>query len=357
MTTAFILFLILLALGFFEHARHKARVESVRLRILVNGTRGKTTVTRIITSALQKSGIRTIGRTTGSEAVIVLPDGSTEPVKRRKSASILEMKDFFRRAEKEKCECAVVECMALLPENQKEIASTLVKPQIVVITNTYRDHTAEMGRGKEDVAYALSLSVPEGARLYTIEDYYDSIDADVVHVGENTATMPECGFPLHEDSWRIAKAVLNDQGICDETIISSLSAVEPDIGMKERIEGCFYPYFSVNDVESMEKNLDEIARKEKGREIAVIFNNRRDREYRIGLMKAVLSERKGLVGKVYVIGDYPAKVARVLGRCVPCEVSDAEKLFDMIKHATDTVYVGLGNIKGEGERLIGLFGE
>ncbi len=357
MITAFILFIILLILGIFEYGRHKARVESVRLRILVNGTRGKTTVTRIITAALQRSGIRTIGRTTGSEAVIVLPDGSTEPVRRRKSASILEMKDFFRRAEKEKCDCAVVECMALLPENQKMLASTLVKPQIVAITNTYRDHTAEMGRGKEDVAYALSLSVPKGAKLYTIEDHYDTLDAEIVHVEEDAGSVPDCGFPLHPDSWRIAKAVLNDLGICDEDIISSLSAVEPDIGMKERIGDCFYPYFSVNDVESMEKNLDEISRKEEGKEIAVIFNNRADREYRIGLMKTVLSERKDIISKVYVIGDYPAKVVRALNRCVPPEVSDVETLHRLIRNGGDTLYVGLGNIKGEGERLIGLFGE
>ncbi len=357
MTTAFIIFFILLVLGFFEHGLHKRRVDSVPLRILVNGTRGKTTVTRIITAALQKSGRRTIGRTTGSEAVIVLPDGSTEPVKRRKGANILELKDFFRRAQKEQCQCAVVECMALLPENQKTVALNLVRPQIVVITNTYRDHTAEMGRGKEDVAYALSLSVPKGAVLYTTESFYDSLDAEVVHVGESDMAVPECGFPLHEESWRIAKAVLNGLGVDDETIISSLSAVVPDIGMRDRNEDCFYPYFSVNDVESMEKNLDEIKAVEDGKTIAVIFNNRRDREYRIDLMKTVLSERKGLVDKVYVIGDYPKKVVRRFKRFVPTEASCAEKMYSMIKSDRSTVYVGLGNIKGEGEKLIGLFEE
>lgn len=357
MTIALILFLILLVLGLFEYGIHKRRVDSVRQRILVNGTRGKTTVTRIITAAMQKNGIRTIGRTTGSEAVIVLPDGSVEPVRRRKCASILEMKEFFRRAEKEKCDCAVVECMALLPENQKMISSTLIRPQIVVITNTYRDHTAEMGRRREDVSYALSLSVPKGAKVYTIEDYYDSLDADVVHVEGTEMNVPECDFPLHMDSWRIAEAVLHDLGISDETIISSLSAVRPDVGMKERLNGNFYPYFSVNDVESMEKNLEETALKENGKDIAVIFNNRRDREYRIGLIETVLSEKKGLVGKVYVIGDYPGKVSRRLGRYVPSEAVDIDTLYRMIKNGGDTVYVGLGNIKGEGEKLIGLFGE
>ncbi len=355
MIVSFILFVILIVLGFVEYRTHRKRVDSVPLRILVNGTRGKTTVVRIITAALQKSGMRTMGRTTGSEAVVILPDGRTEPVVRKRSASILELKDFFRRAEKEKCDAVVVECMALLPENQKTLASTLVRPQIVVITNTYRDHIAEMGREKEDAAYALSLSVPKGAKLYTIEDFYDSLDADIVHVGREDASVPECGFPLHEDSWRTAKAVLNDLGIDDKSIISSLSSIRPDIGMRGRQAGCFYPYFSVNDIESMEKNLDETARTENGKDIFVIFNSRRDREYRIDLMKTVLSERKGLVKKVFVIGDYRRKVVRTLGRYALSEASDVETLYRMIRENRDSVYVGLGNIKGDGERLISLF--
>lgn len=357
MTAAFILFLILIVLGLIEYRVHRKRVDSVPVRILVNGTRGKTTVARIITAALQKSGLRTIGRTTGSEAVVILPDGSVEGVVRKRGASILELRSFFRLAAEEKCECAVVECMALLPENQKTLASTLVRPQIVVITNTYRDHIAEMGREREDTAWALSRSVPKGAKLYTIEDFYDSLDADVVHVGGGDVTVPGCDFPLHKDSWRIAKAVLNDMGIDDETIISSLSSIHPDVGMQRRTAKCFYPYFSVNDVESMEKNLDETALAEKGRDIFVIFNSRRDREYRIDLMKIVLSGKKDIVKKVFVIGDYREKAARALARYVPSEVSDVDTLYRMINENSESVYVGLGNIKGDGEKLIALFRE
>ncbi len=354
MTVAFILFFILTVLGLIEYRRHRKRVDSVALRILVNGTRGKTTVARIITAALQKSGRRTMGRTTGSEAVVILPDGTEESVVRKKKASILEMKDFFRLAEKEKCECTVVECMALLPENQKTLASSLVRPHIVVITNTYRDHIAEMGREKEDTAFALSLSVPKGAKLYTIEDYYDCLDADVVHVPNAVSVVPSCGFPLHADSWRMAKAVLNDLGVDDNTIISSLSSIHPDIGMKEKMEECFYPYFSVNDVESMVSNLDEIREKEKGKNIVVIFNSRSDREYRIDLMRAVLSERKGVVKRIYVIGDYRRKVVRALDKLVPAVAADPDSLCAMIRENKESVYVGLGNIKGDGEKLIAL---
>ena len=47
----------------------------IPLRIAITGTRGKTSLTRLLASILQEDGRRVIAKTTGSEAVILLPDG------------------------------------------------------------------------------------------------------------------------------------------------------------------------------------------------------------------------------------------------------------------------------------------
>jgi UDP-N-acetylmuramyl tripeptide synthase len=44
-------------------------------RIHVNGIRGKSTVTRYVAAILRESGLRTFGKTTGTAARVILPDG------------------------------------------------------------------------------------------------------------------------------------------------------------------------------------------------------------------------------------------------------------------------------------------
>ena len=64
-----------LAAGIAENWFHQKALARIPLRILVNGTRGKTTVTRMTAAVLNEAGIQTYAKTTGSEARRILPDG------------------------------------------------------------------------------------------------------------------------------------------------------------------------------------------------------------------------------------------------------------------------------------------
>lgn len=68
MTIVIAVLAALLELGVTENMLHRRALERIPIRILVNGTRGKTTVTRTIAAALNAAGIRTYAKTTGSEA-------------------------------------------------------------------------------------------------------------------------------------------------------------------------------------------------------------------------------------------------------------------------------------------------
>ena len=57
-----------------EYKAHCRRLKAVPIRILVNGTRGKSTVTRLIAAGLAAGGLRVYAKTTGSAARIILPD-------------------------------------------------------------------------------------------------------------------------------------------------------------------------------------------------------------------------------------------------------------------------------------------
>ena len=66
----------MLIAGVMEKWYHRRNLKVIPIRIMVNGTRGKTSVTRLIAAILREAGIRTWAKTTGTQAAWILPDGS-----------------------------------------------------------------------------------------------------------------------------------------------------------------------------------------------------------------------------------------------------------------------------------------
>ena len=58
--------LLLISIGLIEYSIHQKVLETIPLRIHVNGTRGKSSVTRLIAAGLREGGIRTFAKTTGT---------------------------------------------------------------------------------------------------------------------------------------------------------------------------------------------------------------------------------------------------------------------------------------------------
>ena len=345
---------ILLIMGLLEKARHERNLKKVPIRILINGTRGKTTLTRLLVASLNAAGIKTIGRTTGSEAAVIYPDGRVESIIRHRNARVYEIIKFFRLASDEEAECAVVECMALQSENQKAFRDSLVKPGTVVIVNTFVDHVPEMGDTRESTSSVLSLSVPKNAELYVTEHYYDSFE----HV--HLVVIPEDGREvngIHPSAIAIASAILKDMNIEPSALEEGIKGFIPDKGLLSPFEvgenSLFVPSFSINDLTCMDAAVKKW--KKDGRGLSLIYNNRKDREYRIGLFEKVLEDNKDSISDVYVIGDYSRKVAFHFNKHVHSYPCDVNELKDIIKNSKDALFIGLGNIKGKGEELISLF--
>ena len=73
---------LLTFLGVLEMARHLWYRRRIPIRIHVNGSRGKSSVTRLIAAGLRAGGLRTVAKTTGSAAAVIHADGSETPVRR-----------------------------------------------------------------------------------------------------------------------------------------------------------------------------------------------------------------------------------------------------------------------------------
>ncbi|NLL49117.1 MAG: poly-gamma-glutamate synthase PgsB [Firmicutes bacterium] len=163
---------ILVVLGILEHALHQHNLRKIPIRIHVNGTRGKSTTTRLIAGVLREGGYVVVAKTTGTAPRLILEDGSEEPILRRRKASIIEQVRIVREAAKREADVLVVECMAVHPEMQWVAEKRILHSTIGVITNAREDHLDVMGPTRGHVAETLALAIPRRGRLVVGEEEF-----------------------------------------------------------------------------------------------------------------------------------------------------------------------------------------
>src|SRR3954452_7785013 len=176
----------LLVAGILEQKRHFASLAQIPTRVLVNGIRGKSSITRLTAGALRGGGLRVVAKTTGTAARYIHPDASEEPVYRKFGiANVVEQIGIVRRAAAERPDVLVMECMAVQPALQEINQQKLIKSTIGVLCNVREDHLDEMGPTMDDVARSLSRSMPVGGICVTAEQ-------DRLHILQEEAAKRDC---------------------------------------------------------------------------------------------------------------------------------------------------------------------
>lgn len=162
--------LVMLVAGVVEQRRHYANLAHIPNRVLVNGIRGKSSITRLCAGALRGGGLVTVAKTTGTAARFIHPDATEEPVHRKFGiANVVEQIGIVRRAAAYRPHALVMECMAVMPALQEINQSKLIQSTIGVLCNVREDHVAEMGPTLDDIARSLSRSMPHGGICVTAE--------------------------------------------------------------------------------------------------------------------------------------------------------------------------------------------
>ena len=92
-----VVFGILVILGAAEMVLHRRTLRRLPVRIHVNGTRGKTSVVRLIAAGLRAGGLRVCSKTTGSFAAVTGPDGEDYPLHRPAQPNVIEQMRVLRR--------------------------------------------------------------------------------------------------------------------------------------------------------------------------------------------------------------------------------------------------------------------
>lgn len=354
-----VLFCAVLILGVAENTVLGRRIDRIPVRILVNGTRGKSSVARMLVAALNGCGIRTFGKTTGSEARFILPDLSEEEVPRNRGIMMVREHDImFEKAIKHKCQAIVCECMAIHEENQRIIGDKLFRPTITVITNARVDHVDQMGDTEEETAEVLCRSIGELGHVFTCDNAVEKVldgKECFVHVPqplpeEFRPYLEKFSFPAHAENLAIVLEVCRSLGLEDEGVLDTVVKTVPDCGMAGDMEvdgHLVVNGFASNDAQSARVLLDGLNMED----VTVIYNNRSDREFRLKMFASLFAETG--VTDLVVIGDNVNKCrryfAKALGDAVVkegCGKADAD-----IGMGRRTV-VCMGNIKGAGQALL-----
>lgn len=380
---SFIIVLLALAIivGIIENLSHVIARRSVPIRIHVNGSRGKSSVTRLIAAGLRSSGKRVIAKTTGSAPRIIFEDGTEEPISRRGKPNIRELVDFFRIVKRKKAEAVVVECMAIMPELQKVTEHRIVKSTIGVITNVRPDHIGEMGSTVEEIAESLSLTVPRRGVLFMPEDRFkglfkqkaESLASAFNPVRAQVPTDSEMKhFPYveHKENVALALSVCEFLGVDRARALEGMHQAEPDIGVL-RIHRVvedgkiieFVNAFSANDPESISLIWDKV-KKRKEQKI-VLVNTRRDRIVRSKQLGELIAQQikashyivtgsfvKAFIASALKAGLERESIENLEGRSV-------ETIYRAIKDRTEerAIIFAMGNFVNFGWEITNYFAE
>ncbi len=380
-----LVFVVLVALGLLEAMLHRHNLSKIPIRIHVNGTRGKSSVTRLIAGGLRAGGIRTCAKTTGTLARMILPDASEYPVFRPSGANVIEQVRIIATAMNYGARAIVVECMALQPHLQWLSESRFLKSTHGVITNARPDHLDVMGPTENDVALALAGTVPIGGKLFTAEVNRLTVfrkaaadrDSTLISVGpEEVAAvtdkeMEQFLYVEHKENVALALRVCTDLGIERNLALAGMWKAPADPGVMTvshiRFFGrdiYFVNAFAANDPQSTEQiwnmALDRFPDVE--RRIA-IFNCRADRPTRSQqLGRACVHWRPAdnylLMGSAtYLFLKSAMAEGMSLKKMTAVERDSEADIFEIIleQMGRSAVVVGMGNTKGRGLSLARFF--
>ncbi|KIX10794.1 hypothetical protein [Dethiosulfatarculus sandiegensis] len=280
---------------------------SAAVRVLVTGSRGKSSLVRLIFTAFQACGLDSHARITG-----VLPRhlyGQNARVLLRLNGGHVEETRWWLKELPASAQAVVLENNAVDPFLQ-HLAADWLKPDLIVLTNTRADHQEVWGPGREQAAKALLAGIPEKSRV-VLSSEAASQPGVAAALNKKKVDFTVAPEPLervagdHRDlNLALALAVCQKLGLDRSRSEKSMKALKPDLAdfqIKDMGQGSSLGLgFAVNDLKSTRTAFDSLGWRFE--ETSLLFNHRRDRPLRLREFNPFI---KKPWQKVIVIGDRP----------------------------------------------------
>ncbi len=365
-------------------ALERARRRVLR-RVCITGSRGKSSVTRLVAAALREAGQVVLAKTTGSKPVLILPDGTEREIRRAGPPSLLEQKRLLRLASRLGAQTLVAEMMSIRPESLEVESRRILKPGLVAVTNVRLDHLELMGSTQAEIAASLAAAFPAGGEVFLpAEEQEPAFERAAAVCGARLVPIPAAPrspepapalpYVEFEANIRLALAVARRLGVADDVARRGMARVAPDFGSLRlwRAEVGEPPRmvwlasaFAANDpassLEAVGRVLDSIPAR--NRRAVAILNLREDRGDRTRQwLEALVSGQLAAFDRVLVGGGHArpfirkAETSRSSGRpslhLLPMAPADKVTEEAAGPAGDGGIVIGLGNMGGLGERLI-----
>jgi Folylpolyglutamate synthase len=368
----FVILVLFLAFLYVENRRHMCNLARLSLRIHVNGTRGKSSVTRLIAAGLRSGKYKVFAKTTGTEPKLIFSDGREELISRRGPANIRENIKLIKTAVDNGADTIVFECMAIRPELQAFCERRLIQSNIGVITNIRADHEDVMGSSLIEVAAALSNTIPTDGILVTtpqtktlLAKYCKNTQVFVADYLElQQVVLQGFTYEVVPENVALALKVCELAGIDSATALRGMREAKPDAGNSHISEfvACgkqikVIDVLAANDPEST-LWLWNYYLKEQDR-VVVLLNCRKDRKFRTVQLCKLFAKKP--INAIIIAGDTGFAMLTLLRQGVlkdkifllRTETNAFKNLLDImakIKGEKLTVFAA-GNIKGLSEEF------
>jgi poly-gamma-glutamate synthase PgsB/CapB len=380
--TAWALLPALSALGLaaVEARVHRDRLRRIPHRIHVNGTRGKSSVVRLIAAGLRAAGVPTVAKTTGSAARVILPDGREQDLRGRRRPSVLEYRTVAAVAARVGAHALVVECMAVRPEIQRVTEHRLMRSTIGVLTGAGLDHLGVMAGSLDSVIEALAETVPaQGTLIVPGPDPPVRWLDRAARCGTSVRVIAppfDVPLPTRYAEWPVnvalALAVCETAGVPREIAAAGMRDVTPDPGaLRVWRQGSpvgrdvwLVGAFGANDPVSTARIVDRVATTFGLADLptVLVLNTRADRGERTLQWCEALLSGAWPAARVVLTGPHAGAAARLLARrgwsrsrvrACPGQAPNAvtEAACEGARDA-DVLVVGAGNVLGAGAALL-----
>jgi hypothetical protein len=311
-------------------------------RILVTGSRGKSSIVRLLHTAMNAAGLPTYARITGVIPRELGPH-TTRTIARSSGAHVEEMRWWLGQLPAS-AQGIVLENSAITPELQ-DLAGRWLQPDISIISNTYADHQEVWGPGDAHAAQVLVAGITSGQRVVVPEDaksdqrlieLLEKRDASIIFA----KPIPEAGADHRASNTGLAIATIQNLGVEKGLTLQAMLALPPDsydFHVARHGGAELAMAFSVNDITCTQAVFGSLGWPEA--DTRLVYNHRNDRPER--LRSFVNWLRDSPWRQVLIIGDKPRlklDFARYMN------IKNTESLLKLFQPG-DRVF-GCGNISG-----------
>lgn len=275
-------------------------------RVLVTGSRGKSSIVRLLHTAMQNAGLQSYARITGVVPREMGPDG-TRVISRSSGAHVEEMHWWLKKLPGS-VQAIVMENSAITPDLQG-MAGNWLQPDITVLSNVLPDHQEVWGPSSACAAEVLSNGVPKQSRVVLPADLRSN-DYLVELLNRRRCKfdfvepVPDIGSGFQASNMGLALATVKRLGLATATSLESMRNLERDsydfkVVEYEGVELAMA--FSANDIASTRALFQSLLWPEE--ETRLIYNHRMDRPGRFRSFLDWLNNARWR--DVLIIGDKP----------------------------------------------------